>query len=319
MPITRPSAVALALALLTAACATPPPELPSAAELSRPHLMMIRQTDPTVHVDPGRPAQGPQAVAGFGLVGLVAAVATAAVIHGIEQSNAQARRSRSETLKELLGPSGEVGLELDAQMREQLAAVVAAGPRTQIVRIGTLSSTEQLAPQGEGTFIVELGAMLAQDARSVVVQAEVIHTRRIIEERMLPSRIRYFLALSAPIAAATEEEAVAAWRANDYAQLRQAIRAMVPELMVQLRSVLLDPEEIDYAKLPQVTTTVPGVSLVLLRQPNQPVRTTHVTGPLRGSLIRQTTERGYIALLAGPDIWIWVSLPATALPSAAAS
>ncbi|WP_439598559.1 hypothetical protein [Falsiroseomonas sp.] len=258
-------------------------------------------------------------MAGFGLVGLVAAVATAAVIHGIEQSNAQARRSRSETLKELLGPSGEVGLELDAQMREQLAAVVAAGPRTRIVRIGTLDATEQLAPQGEGTFIFELGAMLAQDARSVVVQAEVIHARRIVEGRMLPSRIRYFLALSAPIQAATEEEAIAAWRAEDYAQLRQAIRAMVPELMQQLRSVLLDPEEIDYTKLPQVTSTVPGVSLVQLRLPNQPVRTVHVQGPLQGRLIRRTADRAHIVMPTMFGVWIWISLPATALPSAQAS
>lgn len=310
---------ACALLLLLSACATPPPELPTAAELASPHVVMIRQTDPAVHVDPGRAGLRPTPVAGVGDTGLAAAMLTVAVIQAVDQASAAGRRARSEALKDLLGPTGEVGLELDARMREALASLAAAGPRTPILRIGALGPTEPLPPQGEGVFVLEFGAMLTEDVRSVVVQVEVIHARRVVGARALPSRMRYFLAVSEPIQAASEEEAIAAWRADGHALLRRTVLAMVPELMAQLRSVLLDPEAIDYAQLPEVTTSVPGVSVVQWRLPNEPVRSVYLTGPLRGRLVRRTPDRAYLVMQGSPNIWVWLSLPAAVLAGGSSS
>jgi hypothetical protein len=324
---------ALGLFLVTA-CA-PKPELISAEQIARPHIISIIATDPKVILDPGRPASnvsaGPMVGAPLAAVAVGALIAGAA--QGSETARANARRSRAEALRDQLGPTEEVGADLQRQFRDALAAEIARGTRMPIQRIESRPVSWSMAPKDEIQLNMRLGSLLTQDARSITLQLWVSQLAwKPGDQRPTWLNSYDFVAFSPPIQAASEEEALALWKENNYARLRQATRALIPEIMILLRMALFDVASTDLSNAPSVSTKMPGFSLVshgrtaiLYREAPGRSQTNFQPG-VSGPLVRRTPERGYLAIhnfavdpLRPGDIdymrpgWAWVSVPAGSL------
>lgn len=127
------------------------------------------------------------------------------------------------------------------------------------------------------------------------------------------------LAFSAPIEASTDEEALALWREDNYARLRQATRALVPEVMGLLRMAVLDAQSVDIASLPRASAKLPGFSVVRATgSAARPVFLRYQSN-VSGAVLKRTPERDFMILQTlqenqndKPSL-IWLSLPAGSL------
>ena len=334
-----------ALGLLgTTACHKP--ELISAEQLSRPHVVSIIDTNPRVIVDPGRPAMRPYsstAMAGPStpLAALLVGAAIDGVVQTIDAARAHDRGLRADLLDDQLGPSGEVGLELQREFRTALTAEIARGTRMPIQRVesGPQSRLGQAPATGEAMLYLQFGTLVTQDARTVTLQVLVrqMAWKPESERRPRESPLAVFnqldlVAFSAPIEAASPEIAMGLWRENNYARLREATRALIPEIMILLRMAVLDAEPFDFANLPRVRTNVAPFSLVahgrrsLLYQGVFGSTQTNFQPIVWGRVVRRTSERGYFVMdTVGERPWVpsdgwtekpgwaWVSVPAGSL------
>jgi hypothetical protein len=315
------------------------PELISSEQLSRPHVVSIIETDPKVIVDPGKPAPASNnsAMAGAGAGAPLIAVAVGALVagamQGVEAGRAGVRQTRAQALQDELGPTGELGTELQREFRAALASEIARGTRMPIQRIESRPGNWRMAPQDETQLNLRLGALLTQDARSLTVQLWISQvTLKPGEQRPTWLNSYDFVAFSSPIEATSEEEAVRLWRQNNYARLRQAMRALTPEIMTLLRMALFDVAPADIGNAPWVSTKMPGFSLVSHGRANIVYRDT--TGRsqtnfhpgVSGPLLRRTPDRAYLVMhnfavdpLRPGHIdyirpgWAWVSVPAGSL------
>jgi hypothetical protein len=321
----RIGSVLAALGLLLVTACAPKPELISAEQIARPHVASIIETDPQVILDPGRPATS---LSGGPMVGApLVAVAVGALLvgaaQGWENARANTRRTSAQALKEQLGPTSEVGSELQRQFRSALNAEIARGTRMPIQRVESRPASWQPSPQTEPMLNFQISSMLTQDARSVAIQALVTQLSWKPGEKE-PVLLRYDLvAFSAPIEAASEGEAIAFWQTNNHARLRQAMRELIPEIMVLLRISVLDPAPIAMENMPQISTKLPSFGLVLHGR-----RTLHDGGnyipSVKGTLVRRSQERAYLTMqtnvpmaipyfgMATPGL-AWLSVPAGSL------
>ena len=327
--------------LLTAACHKP--ELISSEQLSRPHIASIIETNPRVIVDPGRPAANVSAgpMVGAPLAAVAAGAFIAGAIQGVENSRADARRLRADLLDDQLGLTGEVGLELQREFRTALTAEIARGTRMPIQRIESNHPRQLWRPPAGGEAMVhfQFGTLLTQDARSVTVQVLVRqmvwkpeNERRQRESPLAVSNYFDLVAFSAPIEAASVEEALGLWRDNDYARLRQATRALIPEIMTLLRMSLLDANPVDFNNVPRARTKMPGFSLVShgrrshLYMGAPGVTQTNFQPSVSGHVVQRTPSREYMVMETVPDRswipsdgwivkpgWAWISVPAGSL------
>jgi|GEM_PF-2524362 len=330
--------------LLTAACHKP--ELISSEQLSRPHIVSIIETDPKIIMDPGQPAPSFNSGAmagsggGGGLVGVAIGALVVGAAQGFETARAGARQSRAQTLEEQLGSTSEISMELQREFRSALTAEIARGTRMPIQRVESSprSRVGQAPAAGEGTLQLQFGTLLTQDARSVTVQVLVRQMVWKPESERRPRESPFFInqldlvAFSPPIEAASPEIAIGFWRDNNYARLRQAARALIPEILVLLRMAVLDAEPFDFASLPRVRTNVAPFSLVahgrrslLYRGASGPTQT-NFQPIVWGRVVRRTPERGYFVMdTVGENEWkpsdgwtekpgwAWVSVPAGSL------
>ena len=309
--------------LLVTACA-PKPELMSAEQLSRPHVVSIIETNPQVIVDPGRPNLN----VGGGAMAGVGGSLLAGAAQGFEAARARAERSRYQGLVDQLGPSGNVGLELQREFRAALAAEIAKGTRMPIQRLDSLPASWRPAPQAEPILTVQIGSLLTQDARAVTLQALISQVSWKPGARE-PSVLRYDLvAFSSPIQAASEQAALELWRSSNYALLRQKVRELIPEVMTLSRMAFLDAAPVDFANLPSVSTKLPGFSLFAHGRyslmPTSAVGTGFQPG-VSGNLLRRTQDRAYISIMTNFPLanwgdpggykpgWAWISVPAGSL------
>ena len=333
-----------ALGLLgTTACHKP--ELISAEQLSRPHVVSIIETNPRVIVDPGRPAMTPYSSAAMAgpstpLGAVLVGMAIDGVVQTIDAARAHNRGLRADLLDDQLGLSGEVGLELQREFRTALAAEIARGTRMPIQRVESSprSRVGQAPAAGEGTLQLQFSTLLTQEARSVTVQVLVRQMVWKPESERRPRESPFFInqldlvAFSPPIEAASPEIAIGLWRDNNYARLRQATRALIPEIMALLRMAVLDAEPFDFANLPRVRTNVAPFSLVahgrrsLLYRGTFGQTQTNFQPIVWGRVVRRTPERGYFVMdTIGENEWkpsdgwtekpgwAWVSVPAGSL------
>jgi hypothetical protein len=306
--------------LLVAACA-PKPELISAEQIARPHVASIIETEPKVILDPGRPvANVMPGVMVAPLPILAVGLLVAGAAQGIENARADARRNRALALEEQLGPTGQIGADLNRQLREALSAEIRAGTRMPILRVETAAGPDgALTRHEEPRLLVLFSSLLTQDLRSVNVQARVTQRSWRPGERQ-PDVVSYdLLAFSAPIEASTDEEALALWRENNYARLRQATRALVPEVMGLLRMAVLDAQSIDIASLPRASAKLSGFSMVRATgSAARPVFLRYQSN-VSGAVLKRTPERDFMILQTlqenqndKPSL-IWLSLPAGSL------
>ena len=320
--------------LLTAACHKP--ELISSEQLSRPHVVSIIETNPRVIMDPGRPAAnistGPMVGAPLAVVAAGAFVAGA--MQEGERSRADVRRRRADLLDDQLGPTGEVGLDLQREFRNALTSEIARGTRMPIQRVETnpASRLGQAPPGGEIMLFLQFSTLMTQDGRMVTLQVLVQqmgwkpeNERRPRESPLAISNQLTLVAFSSPIEAASPEIAMGKWRENSYALLRQETRALIPEIMILLRMVVLDAEPFDFANLRRFRSNLPGFSLVersLSGTPNHTVFQPHIWG----HTVRATPQRAYFVmntLVDRPWVpadgwsvkpgWAWVSVPVGSL------
>jgi len=328
--------------LLTAACHKP--ELISSEQLSRPHVVSIIETDPKVIVDPGQPApnfnSGAMAGGGGGLVGVAVGALVVGAAQGFQTARAGARQSRAQTLEEQLGSTSDIGAELQREFRAALTAEITRGTRMPIQRVESNHPRQisQPPPAGEAMLHLQFGTLFTQDARSVTVQVLVRQMVWKPESERRPRESPFFInqldlvAFSPPIEAASPEIAIGLWRDNNYARLRQAARALIPEILVLLRMAVLDAEPFDFASLPRVRTNVAPFSLVahgrrslLYRGASGPTQT-NFQPIVWGRVVRRTPERGYFVMdTVGENEWkpsdgwtekpgwAWVSVPAGSL------
>ncbi|MGI9128533.1 MAG: hypothetical protein ACR2IG_09990 [Roseomonas sp.] len=316
--------------LLSAACA-PKPDLISAEKLSRPHVASIIETDPQVVLDPGRPAANMMPAAMVAPLPILAVgLLVAGAAQGIENARAETRRNRAQVLEEQLGSTGQVGAELQREFRTALTAEIARGSRLPIQRVETNSARQIWQPSSSGDPMLhfQFGSMLTQDARAVTLQVQVRQmgwkpeSERKERESALAVSTQYDLvAFSAPIEAASEEDALGLWRENNYARLRQATRALIPEIMTLVRIAILEPEPLDLGNMPRVSTKMSGFSL-LSHIPNSQsggsamaVRRTVFQPSVSGSVVRRSSARDYMMMQTIPQnpgvnpTLIWLSLP----------
>ncbi|MCA3359093.1 MAG: hypothetical protein ING02_13950 [Roseomonas sp.] len=262
------------------------------------------------------------------------------VVQAVDAAHAHDRGLRADVLDDQLGLSGEVGLELQREFRTALTAEIARGTRMPIQRVenSPRSQARQAPAAGEGTLQLQFGTLLTQNARSVTVQVLVRQMVWKPETERRPRQSPFFLnqldlvAFSPPIEAASPEIAIGLWRDNNYARLRQAARALVPEIMLLLRMAVLDAEPFDFANLPRVCTNVAPFSLVahgrrsLLYRGQVGPTQTNSQPIVWGRVVRRTPERGYfIRDTIGENDWkpsdgwtekpgwAWVSVPAGSL------
>jgi hypothetical protein len=330
--------------LLTAACHKP--ELISSEQLARPHVVSIIETDPKIIMDPGQPAPSFNSGAmagggGGGLVGVAVGALVVGAAQGFETARAGARQSRAQTLEEQLGSTSEIGTELQREFRSALTAEIARGTRMPIQRVENRprGRAGQAPAAGEETLQLQFGTLLTQDARSVTVQVLVQQMvwkpeaeRRPRESPVVISNQFDLVAFSQPIEAASPEIAIGLWRDNNYARLRQATRALMPEIMTLLRMAVLDQQPMDFANSPRVRSKLPGFSLVshgrssiLYRGSRTPAQT-NFQPSVSGHVVLRTPSREYMVMETVPDRswvpsdgwivkpdWAWVSVPAGAL------
>ena len=329
--------------LLTAACHKP--ELISSEQLSRPHVASIIETDAKVIVDPGQPApnfnSGAMAGGGGGLVGVAVGALVVGAAQGFETARAGARQNRAQTLEEQLGSTSDIGAELQREFRAALAAEIARGTRMPFQRVESNHPRQisQPPPAGEAMLHLQLGTLLTQDARSVTVQVLVRQMvwkpeaeRKPRESPLAVSNQFDLVAFSPPIEAASPEEAMMHWRENNYARLRQATRALMPEVMTLLRMAVLDQQPVDFANLPRVRSKLPGFSLVshgrssLLYQGSRTPTQTNFQPSVSGHVVSRSTTREYMVMETVPNRawipsdgwivkpgWAWISVPAGSL------
>ena len=330
--------------LLTAACHKP--ELISSGQLARPHVVSIIETDPKIIMDPGQPAPSFNSGAmagggGGGLVGVAVGALVVGAAQGFETARAGARQSRAQTLEEQLGSTSDIGAELQRDFRAALTAEIARGTRMPIQRVES-NHPRQLSrppPAGEAMLHLQFGTLLTQDARSVTVQLLVRQMvwkpeaeRKPRESPLALSNQLDLVAFSPPIEAASPEEAMMLWRENNYARLRQATRALMPEIMTLLRMAVLDQQAVDFANLPRVRSKLPGFSLVshgrssLLYRGSRTPAQTNFQPTVSGHVVSRSTTREYMVMetvpnrawipsdgwIVKPD-WAWISVPAGSL------
>lgn len=333
-----------ALGLLgTTACHKP--ELISSEQLSRPHVVSIIETNPRVIVDPGRPAMTPYSSAAMAgpstpLGAVLVGMAIDGVVQAVDSARAHNRGLRADLLDDQLGLSGEVGLELQREFRTALTAEIARGTRMPIQRVESnpRSRVGQAPAAGEGTLQLQFGTLLTQDARSVTVQVLVRQMAWKPESERRPRESPFFInqldlvAFSPPIEAASPEIAIGLWRDNNYARLRQAARALMPEIMTLLRMAVLDQQPVDFSNLPRVRTKLPGFSLVshgrssLLYQGSGTPTRTNFQPSVTGHVISRSNTREYMVMETVPNRawipsdgwivkpgWAWISVPAGSL------
>lgn len=331
----RIGSVFAALGLLLVAACAPKPELISAEQMARPHVASIIETDPQVILDPGRPATNVMPAAMVAPLPILAVgLLVAGAAQGIENARAETRRNRAQVLEEQLGSTSQVGTELQREFRAALTAEIARGSRTPIQRVISNPAQQMWQPSsnGEATLHFQFGTLLTQDARSVAVQVQVRqmiwkpeNERRPNVSALAVSNQYDLVAFSVPIEAASEEDALGLWRENNYARLRQAARALIPEIMTLVRMAVLDPEPLDLGNMPRVTTKMSGFSLLSHPQISQlsggaiAVRRTNFQPSVSGSLVRRTSSRDYMVMQTiseNPNVkptLIWLSLPTGSL------
>ena len=330
--------------LLTAACHKP--ELISSEQLSRPHVASIIETDAKVIVDPGQPAPNFNSGAmagggGGGLVGVAVGALVVGAAQGFETARAGARQNRAQTLEEQLGSTSDIGAELQREFRTALTTEIARGTRMPIQRVESnhVRQISQPPPAGEAMLHLQFGTLLTQDARSVTVQVLVRQMvwkpeaeRRPRESPLAVSNQFDLVAFSPPIEAASPEEAMMRWRENNYAGLRQATRALIPEVITLLRMAVLDQQPVDFTNLPRVRTKLAGFSLVshgrssLLYHGARTPTQTNFQPSVSGHVVSRSTTREYMVMETVPNRawipsdgwivkpgWAWISVPAGSL------
>ncbi|MFM7422621.1 MAG: hypothetical protein ACKO54_23370, partial [Alphaproteobacteria bacterium] len=272
---------------------------------------------------------------------VVIGAAIAGGVQAVDSARAYNRGLRADLLDDQLGLSGEVGLELQREFRSALAAEIARGTRMPIQRVenSPRSRAGQAPAAGEGTLQLQFGTLLTQDARSVTVQVLVRQMVWKPETERRPRESHFFfmnqldlVAFSPPIEAASPEIAIGLWRDNNYARLRQAARALIPEIMTLLRMAVLDQQPVDFSNLPRVRTKLPGFSLVshgrssLLYQGSGTPTRTNFQPSVTGHVISRSNAREYMVMETVPNRawipsdgwivkpgWAWISVPAGSL------
>jgi len=319
---------------LTAACHKP--ELISAEQLSRPHVVSIIETNPRMIMDPGRSAANVSAgpMVGSPIAAVAAGAFVAGAMQGIERSRADAARSRTDLLDDQLGPTGDLGLALQREFRNALTAEIARGTRMPIQRVETNppSRLGQAPPGGEAMLYLQFSTLMTQDGRSVTLQVLVQqmawkpeNERRPRESPLAISNQLTLVAFSSPIEAASPEIAIGRWRESNYALLRQETRALIPEILILLRMAVLDAEPFDFANLRRTQSKLPGFSLVERSLPGTPNHTVFQPS-VWGHTVRASPQRAYIVmntLVERPWVpadgwsvkpgWAWLSVPAGSL------
>jgi hypothetical protein len=310
-------AAALLLASLATACAPAARPLafrPEPIDQTRPADLRVRMPQPDIRLESGARAVHTPVVYSLNPIILGVGLLTSAAIAGTQ---AAINSNRETTATQRIAPLQGRGLADDfaaAFSRELHAAAEGSwmrGGRAEVVRAGGPEPTLELATTPAAT--VNLDLTLSRDARSLIARAELTYRRAGDES---PAYHQDFVHFSAPVAAATEEQAVALWAAEDARVLRVRAREAAWDLAAMIRRGFLQGEPLDTEALP-LRRFVSAGHYGSMRSPDGKSATLGQVVPQEGEghLLQDDGQRMLVRVKV-PGSWALVSLPAAPEPDA---
>ena len=311
------AAAALLLASLATACAPTARPLafrPEPIDQTRPADLRVRMPQPDIRLESGARAIHTPVVYSINPIILGVGLLTSAAIAGTQTA---INSNRETTATQRIAPLQGRGLADDfatAFSRELHTAAEGSwmrGGRAEVLRGGSAEPSLQLATTPAA--IVNLDLTLSRDARSLVARAELTYRRAGTES---PAYHQDFVHFSDPVAAATEEQAVALWAAEDARVLRARAREAARDLASMIRRGFLQGEPLDTEAMPLRRFVSAGHYGSMRSSDGKSATLGQVVPPEGEGHLLQDDGRRMLVRVKVPGNWALVSLPAAPEPEA---
>lgn len=303
----------LFLCLFAVGCASGPPAPPTAAQLAAPHHVLVDEARATVPVDANLDLSRVTAIP-LSPVGLIIAAAVTvgdAAVNSITEANRTARR---DELAARLGETGSVSSDFasrfNAEFRQRLAEV----PTLQVERFDQAPRGAQIQLGNGASLRLHRDIVLTTDGRFLVARAITMHT--VGEGTARRNIVRHFVVFSEPVDAASEEEALGRWTAEDSRLMRDQARPLAAELASLIRLAVFSTEALDLDRMPLRRLPTSGVSIPLgTAQDGREGAFWAAPRPLSYEMRRDVSRVVTVSVLGREaNRWTWISLPASLLP-----